>query len=259
MNTPCLQIAKKVGSLFNCSEFKDFIQIATPFTYPDGDIIDIFYKSKDNEFILTDLGETMRWLESQSISGHKNDKQTELIKNICVGHNLILKRDMFISKYTSNEEIAEKIIDLAQAIIEISSLWSLQQKRKSKNIIDTVEDFIKEIKIPYEREQSYIGSSERKWKPHFYTTYRGNNILTHVLSTDNKSSTKPILCTVNTQWEDLEKFKTDSNYNFISLIIDTEENQEIWSAGDRKLLAKKSEVKRWSNKENFKRSLLKVS
>jgi hypothetical protein len=262
MNSPCQEIAKNIGTLFTCSEFKDFIKITTPFIYPDGDVIDIFYRRIEGGFILTDLGETVRWLESQSVSGMRNERQKELIETIRLTHNLEVKRDMFIARFnysTDNNKLASSILEISQALVRLSDLWVLQIGRKNKTIIDTVEDFIKNLNISYEREQVYTGGTERNWRPHFYTTVKGNNVLTHVLSTDKKSSSKPILSMVNTQWQDLEKYKLDSNYKFISLLVDNDESTKIWTEGDKKLLRERSEVKEWSNKNSFKEVLLLAS
>ena len=259
MNSPCQELAENIGTLFTCSEFKDFIKITTPFIYPDGDVIDIFYRKINQGFILTDLGETIRWLESQSVNGIRNEKQKELIETICLTHNLEMKRDMFIVRLDSNTksiQLASSILELGQALIRLSDLWILQTGRKTRTIIDSVEEFIKKIDISYEREQLYTGGTDRSWRPHFYTTVKGNNVLTHVLNTDKKSSTKPILCMVNTQWQDLEKYKVESNYKFISLIVDTDEGAKVWTEGDKKLLKERSEVKKWSDKNDFKKALL---
>ncbi|MFM2312321.1 MAG: hypothetical protein RLZZ04_1597 [Cyanobacteriota bacterium] len=259
MNSPCQELAKNIGTLFTCSEFKEFIKITTPFIYPDGDVIDIFYRKINQGFILTDLGETMLWLESQSVSGMRNEKQKELIETIRLTHNLEVKRDMFISRFDSDADstkLASSILELGQALVRLSDLWILQAGRKTKTILDSVEDFIKKIEIAYEREQPYTGGTDRNWRPHFYTTFKGNNVLTHVLNTDKKSSAKPILCMVNTQWQDLERYKLESNYKFISLIVDTDESFKIWTEGDKKLLSERSEVKKWSNKKDFQEALL---
>jgi len=64
---------------------------------------------------------------------------------------------------------------------------------------------------------------------------------------------------VNTQWQDLEKYKLDSNYKFISLIVDNDESGKIWTEGDKKLLRERSEVQEWSNKNGFKEVLLLAS
>ena len=259
MNSPCQQLSQDIGTLFICSEFKDFIKITTPFIYPDGDVIDIFYRKVNQGFILTDLGETIRWIESQSVSGIRNEKQKELIETISLTHNLEVKRDMFIARIDKNAnsiKLAASVLELGQALVRLSDLWILQSGRKTRTIIDSVEDFIKAIDITYEREQLYTGGTDRNWKPHFYTTVKGNNVLTHVLSTDRKSSSKPILSMVNTQWQDLERYKLESNYKFISLIVDKEEGVRIWTKGDKKLLSQRSEVKEWSNKNDFKEALL---
>lgn len=259
MNSPCQELAKNIGTLFTCSEFKDFIKITTPFIYPDGDVIDIFYRKIDQGFILTDLGETIRWLESQSVSGMRSDKQKELIETIRLTHNLEVKRDMFITRVDSSADsikLASSILELGQALVRLSDLWILQSGRKTKTMIDWVEYFIKKMDINYEREPLYTGRTERNWRPHFYTTVKGNNVLTHVLNTDKKSKTKPILCMVNTQWQDLEQYKVKSNYKFISLIVDTDEGAKVWTEGDKKLLSETSEVKKWSNKNDFKEALL---
>lgn len=259
MNSPCQELAKNIGTLFTCSEFKDFIKITTPFIYPDGDVIDIFYRKIDQGFILTDLGETIRWLESQSVNGMRNEKQKELIETIRLTHNLEVKRDMFITRVDSSADsikLATSVLELGQALVRLSDLWILQSGRKTRTIIDSVEDFIKNINISYEREQLYTGGTDRNWKPHFYTTVKGNNVLTHVLSADKKSSAKSILCMVNTQWQDLAKYKAESNYKFISLIVDTDEGAKVWTEGDKKLLKERSEVKKWSNKNDFKQALL---
>ncbi len=259
MNSPCQELSQNIGTLFTCSEFKDFIKITTPFIYPDGDVIDIFYRKINQGFILTDLGETMRWLESQSVSGMRSEKQKELIETIRLTHNLEVKRDMFIARFDKSADsikLAASVLELGQALVRLSDLWTLQSGRKTKTIIDSVEDFIKGINITYEREQLYTGGTDRNWKPHFYTTVKGNNVLTHVLSTDKRSSAKPILCMVNTQWQDLERYKVESNYKFISLIVDTDEGARVWTEGDKKLLSERSEVKKWSNKNDFKEALL---
>ena len=259
MTSPCQELAKNIGTLFVCSEFKDFIKITTPFIYPDGDVVDLFYRKTDRGFILTDLGETIRWIESQSVNGMRNEKQKELIETIRLTHNLEVKRDMFIVRVDSSADsikLASSILELGQALVRLSDLWILQTGRKTRTILDSVEDFIKKIKINYEREQPYTGETERNWRPHFYTTVKGNNVLTHVLNTDKKSSAKPILCMVNTQWQDLEKYKIESNYKFISLIVDTDEGARVWTEGDKKLLSERSQVKKWSDKEDFKEALL---
>src|SRR5260370_38099923 len=62
--------------------------IQTPFLYPDGDIIDIFFQGEENTGTLTDLVETLRWLRMQTVTHRQYNKKSKLIANICLTINL---------------------------------------------------------------------------------------------------------------------------------------------------------------------------
>lgn len=42
--SPCQAIAETLGDLFFCTEVMGYTRIRTPYLYPDGDVIDLFYK-----------------------------------------------------------------------------------------------------------------------------------------------------------------------------------------------------------------------
>lgn len=71
----CQQIADTAGQLFDYAEVNGFVRIRTPYLYPDGDVIDLYWKEHNGQQILTDLGETLRWLETQSPSKQLSKKQ----------------------------------------------------------------------------------------------------------------------------------------------------------------------------------------
>jgi hypothetical protein len=72
MTTPCELIAQQLGLLFTCTPMSEYIRIETPFLYPDGDIIDVFSQERDDHRLLTDLGETQRWLKMQTAPPSEN-------------------------------------------------------------------------------------------------------------------------------------------------------------------------------------------
>lgn len=41
-------IQKEIGALFTCTEHGDYTRIRTPYLYPDGDYIDLFYRCNDD-------------------------------------------------------------------------------------------------------------------------------------------------------------------------------------------------------------------
>ncbi|MDJ0579029.1 DUF1828 domain-containing protein [Crocosphaera sp.] len=256
MNTTCLKIRNQVGNLFSCSMFDGFVKISTPFLYADGDIIDIFYKEIEGGFILTDFGETLSNLESSTSLGIISNKQEKIIKQICINHNLEFNGEIIVGKFNNDENLAYKLIEISQSLIEISNLYVLNRGRKIKTIIDVVEEYIKKLPVECQRNQEYVGSMKRKWHPHFFTVYKGNCTLTHVLNAEKRSDTKTIISTVNTQWQDLEVYKQKHNYEFISLIIDEDRKDKNWTKEDKFFLNKTSTVQEWSYREGFKQLIM---
>ena len=256
MNKVCRKIKNQIGDLFSCSEFNNFIKISTPFLYADGDIINIFYKEVEKGYILTDFGDTLETLESSTATGSISRKQEKIIKQICTNNNLKFNGEMIIGKFDNNEKLANKLINISQSMVEISNLRILNRSRKIRNMIDIVEDFIKGIEIEYKKNKKYTGYTNRIWQPNFSTEYKNNHTLIHILNAEKKGETKDIIAHVNMQWQDLESYKTSNKFKFISLIIDTEEKENNWTKEDTSFLKKTSEVKKWSNKEDFKKALM---
>jgi len=85
----CTAIRSGLGPMFDCSVNGDYVRVRTPFLYPDGDFIDLFLKSA-NQGVTTvsDLGETVRWLNSNTLSAKRSPKQAGLISDISQTHGL---------------------------------------------------------------------------------------------------------------------------------------------------------------------------
>jgi hypothetical protein len=119
MSTVCQEIAKTIGELFTCSTVNGFIRIRTPYLYPDGDVIDLFLKEKDGQYVLTDLGETLRWLRMQTISPKRSEKQETLIQDTLLTHGIERYRGMLMLRIQKEENLASAITRLSQAAFRI--------------------------------------------------------------------------------------------------------------------------------------------
>jgi hypothetical protein len=109
---------------FTCSTFdKDFWQVKTLYLYPDNDVIDIFIKKKEDGLLLTDLGETIRWLLNQLISDSLNDQfiaDTLDIYNIQRDKGLLIKR---VDDSQSLSTLFNAINELSRAIIHLTTYY----------------------------------------------------------------------------------------------------------------------------------------
>ena len=96
-----------------------YTRIRTPFLYPDGDIIDIFYQDQGDIATLTDLGETMRWLSMQTVTQQKSPKQRQLIADICLTHNVEIHRGMLMVRVRRSENLAAAVMRLSQCMLRV--------------------------------------------------------------------------------------------------------------------------------------------
>jgi hypothetical protein len=95
----------KYATAYSCASINDsytpvnqYTRIQTPFLYPDGDVIDIFYRDDGDAAMLTDLGETLGWLKMQTVTQRKSPKQRQLIADLCLNHNIELYRGMLTTR-----------------------------------------------------------------------------------------------------------------------------------------------------------------
>ena len=74
MATPCERIGQTLNELFTCTQVNEHTRIRTPYLYPDGDVVDLYFVTDGRDSTLTDFGESISWLKSQTISQKKSLK-----------------------------------------------------------------------------------------------------------------------------------------------------------------------------------------
>ncbi|MDB9493420.1 DUF1828 domain-containing protein [Spirulina major CS-329] len=119
--TPCQTIADTIGQLYTCSEVNGFVRIRTPYLYHDGDVIDLFLKLETQT--LTDLGETLRWLDLQTVSQHLSKKQEFCLQDIEITYGIEQYHGMLMVRV--QDDLSDAIVRLAQGAIAVSNLCFL--------------------------------------------------------------------------------------------------------------------------------------
>jgi len=249
MATPCELITEQMGLLFTCSPVNQYIRIQTPFLYPDGDIIDIFYKQEGDAATLTDLGETLRWLKMQTVSQIKTTRQRQLIADICLNHNIELYRGMLTVRVRRSEDLAGAVTRLSQGILRVSDLWFTFRNKAGESIIDEVEDLLREHQIEFTRSPRIPGRSTTVWRPDFQTRRREHSTLVRVLSTGSRAATHDLVARTTAMWYDLSYLTVGQEaLSFISLFDDT---LDVWSEEDFRLVGNISDIAYWSRSDEF--------
>jgi hypothetical protein len=249
MVDPCQTISDQVGSLFNCSNIGDYVRIRTPFLYPDGDVIDLFFRESDGTFALTDLGESMRWLRMQTVSPSRSPKQRQLAQDVALTHGVEIFKGMLTTRVDNMDELPSAVVRLGQAAVRIADLWFTFRSRAVESVTDEVQDLLEEKDIPFERGEKISGRSGRVWKPDFHVRHPKRSALVYVLASGSKAAARGIAEHVLASWYDLDHLKIGPQaLRFVSLFDDT---VDIWVPEDFRLLNDLSDVAHWSKPEEF--------
>lgn len=248
--TPCDYITENMGELFDCSPVGDYTRIRTPYLYPDGDVIDLFLNPVDNgSSTLTDLGETLGWLRTQTVSERKTDRQRRLIEDVCLTHGVELYRGMLMVRVKDFDEMSEAISRLSQAALRVSDLWFTFRNQAVASINDEVEEFLIAQEIRFERGERLVGRSGRTWRVDFHTRTSERSTLVNVLSTGSRPSARRLAERTLATWHDLSNLQIGpESLRFISLFDD---ELDVWAPEDFGLVEDVSEVAYWSHKDEF--------
>jgi len=126
------------------------LRISTPFSYPNGDFIDVFLQVEKNLFrslSLSDYGYTSMYLRSAQIEIGATAKKRNVIGSILsqLGVKMV-GGDLVVEVEPANpNDISDAIFRLSQACLRISDFASHQQPRIANPFRDEVAVFLRKI------------------------------------------------------------------------------------------------------------------
>lgn len=252
-STFCNDLRNGLSSLFACSPFNGYLRVRTPLLYPDGDVIDLFVYESDGVVTVSDLGETLRWLRTQSLSPKRSPRQQKLLEDVCLNHGLELYRGMLLARVKGNENPASVVMRAAQGALRAADIWFTMRTRSVESMNDEVELFLSERQVPFERSQQLIGRSGLTWRPDFHTRLPKQSSLVFVLSTGSRAAARTVREHVHTACFDLNNLRVGpESLQFVSLFDDT---LDVWTNEDFDLLRELSIIARWSQPDEFLQAL----
>ncbi len=245
----CQDFYGGLDSLFTCEPHGEFQRIRTPYLYPDGDIIDVFCKLQDDVVIVSDFGETTRWLRMQTVSSRRTPKQKALIQDTCQTHGVEFFKGIILARCRPGDQFAAVVVRVAQAALRVSDLWFTFRTRSVESVPDEVADFLSERHFRFERGEKLAGRSGKVWTPDFHIRAVRRSSLVYVLSTGSRSAARAIVHQIHTAWYDLNHLAAGPEaLQFVSLFDD---NLDVWSDEDFRLAEQLSTVSRWSKPNEF--------
>jgi hypothetical protein len=253
---PCIELSSSLPALFSCSDMEGRTRIRTPFLYPDGDVVDLFYSDRSGQPTLTDFGETLRWLRMQTPAAHRSPRQKQLIDDVCLTHGVELFQGMLMLRVRAGTSLASAVAQLGQACVRVADVWFTMRTRLAQSTEAEVAEFLTEQKIPFEQDEKLIGRSGNAWTVHFHTRSPSRSSLIYVLSSGSRASGHRWAEHVFTAWSDLSHLKAAGQLDMVSLFDDT---LDVWADEDIRLLDQVSTIAKWSEPETLTRVLTGVA
>lgn len=251
----CAVIRRQLFQLFECSAgpSEGVVRVRTPFLYPDGGVVDVFVLSHQKRYTVTDFGEALGWLRTQSLRGRLSSRQQRLVEDVCLTLGVEFFKGQLVLRCDNEEALASLVVRLGQAVVRVSDLWFTLRTRAVETVSEEVTDWFQEKRIPFDRRVKHTGRSGRVWTVDFQARTVERTSLVFLLSTGSRAAARRITEHVVAGWHDLNHLKlAQPHVCFVSLFDDTE---DVWREEDFRLLENLSEIVRWSRPDEFEQVL----
>ena len=250
----CASIRQSLSPLFVCSPApQEGVRVRTPLLYPDGGVVDVFVLERGSSYTITDFGEALGWLGLQSVSRQRSAKQQALVQDVCQTLRIELFQGQLVLRQVMLDMLAEAVLRVAQAVVRVSDLWFTLRSQSLQTTADEVDEWLREKRIPFERQVSKRGRSTQNWTVDFETQTANRTSLIFLLSTGSRGSVRRITERVLSGCVDLHHLKsTQPSLAFVSLFDDT---LDVWRDEDFHLVEEQSEIAFWSNPDRLEQIL----
>ena len=242
-------ISEHLSAMFQCSDMDGRVRIRTPFSYPDGDVVDLYVKQQNDGGVVSDLGESSAWLRMQSSSLRRSPKQSALIEDVCRTLGIEFYKGCLVRRFNSDLELANAVQAVSQAAVRVGDIWFTFRTRAIESINDEVSDLLTEHSIDFVRGDKIVGRSGRMWTVDFHTRTKDISSLVFVASTGNRSAARRISEHVLAAWVDLNRVTTGPEGLRPITLVDDE--IDVWAEEDLALMEQGSKLARWSAHDEF--------
>lgn len=229
---------------FKCIPSERRICVITPYLYPDNDLIEVFIDDMGaNNFRVTDLGETLRHLESVGLDLLGSRKRRFLLEQITQRLH-VNNRNGKLEKEGSADEIGSILVDVTAAAHAVSDLIYTSKAYEPATFIEEVSLFLSEREIKHDKNYKVLGETGKTYRVSLRIDgSRPAEILVETLSPPQETAMTATVNRALRKWFDI-----NGSRRKISLFNDID---YIWKDEDKALLQRVSVIHNWSNKERF--------
>jgi hypothetical protein len=218
------------------------LRLATPFCYPDGSSIDVFFKSNGElleAFELSDKGQTMAYLLDLHVKPWTSQKRKQTLADIC--NTLGVEQDggafRILLQKEELKDLPDAIIRLAQVCIRVADMAYTQRLRTPAAFTEDFEEFLVGLDRPYQTGILIPGQYGKDVEFNFCVEGHRTKSLVQILSTANRFAAHNLSVEAFARWSDIAPMR--SQYQCLS-VYDT--TNDVFREEDLKRLGGVSEI-----------------
>lgn len=152
--------------------------VSTPFRLPDGTMVDVYVDAAGPQLIVTDFGDTSGWLWLLTGGRDLTGAEQDLIAEAASVPGVKLERGSLVAEPECDEDVAKRIIDVAQAAVRMGSLLYAFRPPPDRSFRKEVQALLQNRGFKIESAPEYRGRSGETWRASFIeTSPRGVSLL----------------------------------------------------------------------------------
>lgn len=250
----CKSLRGRLSALFECTSApQGSVRVRTPFMYPDGDIVDVFVEERGGKLVVTDYGESLGWLQMQSVRDHLTANQHQMVEDVCLTLGVELVHGQLTLRCANVSALGDAIHRLGLAAVRVSDIWFTLRDRAVASVAEEVDAWLRERKFDSKRNARRGGRSGRTWTVDYEVVAQAQTSHVFLLTTGSQAWARRLSERVVAACTDLSHLTFDkAESSFVSLFDDT---VNVWRDEDFALVEPFSRIAIWSQPEEFEQVL----
>ena len=220
--------------------------VVTPYLYPDHDNIEVFIRDKGDRVFVSDLGETLRYLDTNDMDVTGTPKLLFAARRIADGFGVSIHEGVLV-KECQAETVGQTIFDVLSAVKSVASLVYGSRAYEPRVFEEEVVDFLASHNWNVERDVPIVGVTGTEYHVKLAFNHREEPYSSkQFLPRRHRGSVRKVNATFR-MWSDINGPLSDKTRK-LSLLND---DSTLFKPEEVSLLEGVSSVYRWTNPQSL--------
>jgi len=250
----CARLRDGLPAQYACTVTKGgALRVQTPMLLPDGDGIDVFVTEQDGRIVVSDFGDALGWLETQSRTGQLTDGQERMLRDVVNTVGVSLDQGDLRLQCDDPRGLADAVAKVGQAALRVADIWFTFRSQTFRTTAEEVDEWLRTRELPFRQRERVRGRSSSTWTIDFLMIPPLPPSYVFLLSTGDRAAARRISEHVLAACVDLSQIESNSHLPRLVSLFDDHAN--VWDDQHYGLVEPFSAVARWSDRASLEELL----